>query len=715
MENFTYKNLVLILGIHRSGTSAVSGILSKAGFFAGDKGDLIEGNIWNRDGYFERWDICRLNDKILKECGGAWDAPPEENSIISSDENIMSIKQILLCFKDKSFSFIKDPRLCLTMPVWKNVFDNNIKILFVTRKIEAVCDSLYKREGFTREKSAKLYNIYMERASKYISDFPCFNISYEDLFSSNRPDILIKLADFLGVNNDLEKIAKEIVDPYQRHDTQTIQLPVHDLQRSYNMITELVKKGSFSEALNGLYALIEIHSDRAVLYNDIGVLLHKVGETQKAIQFLEKATIIDPGNKHFLQNYSSVNKIAKKDSPSANANMQPNTSHDSLKVLIVYAGHLLISEVWKGLLSLGHEPRMLELKKGEMSLSEVEPLFKNAIEQFRPDFILTINHLGFDREGHMTGMLEKYKIPFASWFVDSPMLIINHYHNNRSPLLALFMWDADYVEPIKRLGFNFVEYLPLGTDPSLFCPIKDHNTGPSGLVGFVGNSMRLKTESVLNRNKIPDELLKKYREIAEKFLYASHLFPHDFIAENFPDINSILKTLPEEASSGYMAAIIWEATGCYRKDIISRLGCFNPIIAGDAGWKDILNNNFNIISELYYYKDLPLFYNNIYVNIDITSRQMKQGANQRVFDVPACCGLLLTDFTRQKINLFEPDNEIIMYKSPDEVIDLIDKALKDKIFSDKIRKNAYKRVLSQHTYKHRLESMVTYMRKYFRI
>ena len=783
MEKFTCKNLVLILGMHRSGTSAVSGILSSAGFFAGNTEDLIEGNIWNRDGYFERRDICRLNDKILTECGGTWDVPPEENSIISGnhDEHILSIKQILLSFKNKSFYFIKDPRLCLTIPVWKSALGNNIKILFVSRKIEAVCDSLYKREGFPKEKSAKLYNIYLERASKYVADFPHFNISYEDLFSSNRPDILIKLADFLEIDNDLEKIAKEIIDPYQRHDTEAVSLPVHDLQLSYNMITELIKKGSFNEALNGLYALIEIHSDRdvlykdigvllhkigetqkamqflekavslpvhdlqlsynmitelvkkgslnealnglyalveihserAVLYNDIGVLLHKQGETQKAIQFLEKAVTIEPDNKHFLQNLSSINKISKKSNSSAS--IQTNTSNDSLKILIVYAGHLLIPEIWNGLLSLGHEPRMLELKKGEMLLSEVEPLFKDTIEQFRPDFILTINHLGFDMEGHMTGTLERYKIPFASWFVDSPILIINHYHNNRSPLLALFMWDEDYVEPVKNLGFNFVEYLPLGTDPSIFHPIKDHDKGPSGLVGFVGNSMRLKTASALKRNGIPAELLKKCGEIAENFLYASHLFAHDFIADKFPDIDIILKSLPERASSSYLAAIIWEATGRYRKNIISKIGRFNPTIAGDPGWKDILDNNFNIISELNYYKDLPLFYNNMSVNIDITSRQMKQSANQRVFDVSACCGLLLTDFTKQKVNLFEPDNEIILYECPDAVPDLIDKALKDKIFSDKIKKNAYKRVLSQHTYRHRLENLIAHMRKYFGI
>ena len=67
---------VVILGMHRSGTSAVAGFLAKAGFFAGEAADLLEAAEDNPKGFFERADVNALNDNFLAELDGAWDRPP---------------------------------------------------------------------------------------------------------------------------------------------------------------------------------------------------------------------------------------------------------------------------------------------------------------------------------------------------------------------------------------------------------------------------------------------------------------------------------------------------------------------------------------------------------------------------------------------------------------------------------------------------------------
>ena len=67
---------VVILGMHRSGTSAVAGFLAKAGFFAGEDADLLEAAEDNPKGFFERADVNALNDNFLAELDGAWDRPP---------------------------------------------------------------------------------------------------------------------------------------------------------------------------------------------------------------------------------------------------------------------------------------------------------------------------------------------------------------------------------------------------------------------------------------------------------------------------------------------------------------------------------------------------------------------------------------------------------------------------------------------------------------
>ncbi len=60
---------VVILGMHRSGTSAVAGFLAKAGFFAGEDADLLAAAEDNPKGFFERADVNALNDNFLAERG----------------------------------------------------------------------------------------------------------------------------------------------------------------------------------------------------------------------------------------------------------------------------------------------------------------------------------------------------------------------------------------------------------------------------------------------------------------------------------------------------------------------------------------------------------------------------------------------------------------------------------------------------------------------
>src|SRR5277367_6186978 len=67
---------VLVLGMHRSGTSALAGALEAMGFEAGPSDDLMEGDEGNPQGYFELRSIAALNDEVLAHYRGRWDSPP---------------------------------------------------------------------------------------------------------------------------------------------------------------------------------------------------------------------------------------------------------------------------------------------------------------------------------------------------------------------------------------------------------------------------------------------------------------------------------------------------------------------------------------------------------------------------------------------------------------------------------------------------------------
>lgn len=206
----------VILGMHRSGTSLLTNILSKAGFFAGKDSDLIKGDRWNRDGYFERWPVMKVNDMILNLFGGSWHMPPEEKNILKVRID-PRIETLLKIYKRHSLSIIKDPRLCLVFPVWQREFGSNVRVVRITRHPDAVAASLMERDGIVRQKSLYLWRTYNERACKYTRGYPVFDMRYEDLFIKSRHEILSRLSLFLEIGTDLEKIAAQVVDPSLMH------------------------------------------------------------------------------------------------------------------------------------------------------------------------------------------------------------------------------------------------------------------------------------------------------------------------------------------------------------------------------------------------------------------------------------------------------------------------------------------------------------------
>ena len=67
---------VFVVGMHRSGTSAVAAALESFGFGVGAPGELMAPDAANPSGYFELQAIADLNDDLLVHWGGKWDSPP---------------------------------------------------------------------------------------------------------------------------------------------------------------------------------------------------------------------------------------------------------------------------------------------------------------------------------------------------------------------------------------------------------------------------------------------------------------------------------------------------------------------------------------------------------------------------------------------------------------------------------------------------------------
>ncbi|WP_027191699.1 CgeB family protein [Fundidesulfovibrio putealis] len=390
------------------------------------------------------------------------------------------------------------------------------------------------------------------------------------------------------------------------------------------------------------------------------------------------------------------------------------------RVLLITSRFFLLGEIMTAFDRMGVRYRYLDTGGDELGLDEYLRSLITAIKELRPHFALTVNHLGVDHEGLLTGLLSKLDIPLASWFVDNPALALALYANPAAKKTAVFTWDADNLEPLGAQGFDNVFYLPLAADERRFVP-PDRPAPPDhpwrAKVSFVGNSMVVKTAKRLEYANPGPQLLEALPTLAEAFGQHPEWSVRAFMAGHFAHLMPAFEALATpQRQLAFETAVIWESTRQYRALCLGQVMEFSPLIAGDEGWLLTFpdeGTRWRRLSELAYYDELPGFYPHSDVNFNCTSLQMKGAVNQRVFDVPACGAFLLTDHRAQMERLFEPGREVAVYGDPQEIPELVRHYLAHPEERARIARAARKRVLAEHTYVIRMGQLLDVMKRTF--
>jgi spore maturation protein CgeB len=382
-------------------------------------------------------------------------------------------------------------------------------------------------------------------------------------------------------------------------------------------------------------------------------------------------------------------------------------------VLLIDSGYFLLSEAEKALESLGHrvvKTAVHEKDSGDRLIAR----FIEAIITFKPDFILTVNHLGLDEEGRIAEFLKSIELPVASWYVDSPSLIVRAFDANITPYVSLFLWDKSYMSEMESFGFESVHYLPLGTDEKLFRPLKARKhrkkIDPYRCdISFLGNSM---TEAVRKYNgKVHPDLHEAICRTAER-ISASGVPPQSVDAFVSDGDRTSFEGLSSREKMDFEAGVIWQATLNYRLACIRSFNGHAVRIHGDRGWTELTEDSSVDLKEpLHYYREAPLLYNATKINFNATSLQMRSAVNQRVFDVPACGAFILTDYRDSLHELFDVGREIIAYESIEEIPEKAGYYLSHDEERRAIAEKGRERVIRDHTYRRRMESLISEMEK----
>ncbi len=195
------QTVVCVCGMHRSGTSMVSQLISRLGVYMGPEKVLRVFAADNRDGFWEDDGFVGLNDEILRHFSGAWDAPPLVEQGWERSRDLLSIRRKAkkLLRKRRGFGVWgwKDPRTSLTLPFWKRLIPG-LRIIVCLRHPGEVAQSLKRRNQMPISAGLELWRVY--QSSLLAATTPAERIitHYDSHFADPAVEIA-RIGDFLGL------------------------------------------------------------------------------------------------------------------------------------------------------------------------------------------------------------------------------------------------------------------------------------------------------------------------------------------------------------------------------------------------------------------------------------------------------------------------------------------------------------------------------------
>jgi hypothetical protein len=236
---------VCVTGMHRSGTSFVTGALRFLGVSLGDPARLLKPGPDNPLGYFEVAALMQLDDEVLAALGGAWDQPPVLDPGWERDPGLEPFRARAGEILETTFGpaadrapvvAFKDPRLSLLLPFWQTVTPIATTIVVVRDPVEVVASLRARKYAVDAAQAASLWLRYVYAA--IANDPGCLVVRHTDIFE-DLPATIARLAGHLGLpapGVGVEADVRAHLDTGLRHHdaaaTPDIENPLLDLARA---------------------------------------------------------------------------------------------------------------------------------------------------------------------------------------------------------------------------------------------------------------------------------------------------------------------------------------------------------------------------------------------------------------------------------------------------------------------------------------------------
>lgn len=351
----------------------------------------------------------------------------------------------------------------------------------------------------------------------------------------------------------------------------------------------------------------------------------------------------------------------------------------------------------------GHEIITLPFPE-QISVEETLQLILLSSVECKPDAILTLNGMGFDKKGYIISVLSELALPVVIWYLDNHQFIGPYFEDTAPDWAIAFSYEKALLKSLESAGFQHAFYLPLATSQALA------NSIPS-------RSYRFLQDKITYVGSTFSATVNKYH--TPKFEKIYHAWDPDFSSlkqqHGRIDLDAEFTQFRERFSDVedfrlFTAYVTASEIRRHRAECLSSLAAEPLVVFGSDDWNNYLPAQL-VRPPVDYKNDRSHVYSNSAVNLSFTALQQETALNQRYYDVPISGGFLVGEWQESLADHFALENEVVYFRDNDELLDKTRYYLHHPAQREKIVKRARQRVLREHLMEHRVGTMLNAIRQ----
>ena len=253
---------VLVIGCHRSGTSAITGALAALGLHGVDAADRMDPTAGNAE-HWESLGLSVHDEDLLSAVGASWDGPPpvgdpQPPAPVGDDAEELATL-LAAAYPEPGPAVWKDPRACLLLDYWRAVLPGPLTAMFVWREPLAVARSLQTRDGIPLADGLALWERYNRAAAAGLQGVDTYVLDYgsvvDDASAALTPVVeWLSGLDRFAPSSDSWDVERAVaaIDVGLRHESATTDdVPDGLLEDCWPVVSWLVSQDGGHTAING--------------------------------------------------------------------------------------------------------------------------------------------------------------------------------------------------------------------------------------------------------------------------------------------------------------------------------------------------------------------------------------------------------------------------------------------------------------------------------